>query len=71
VAGNVDPRGLTGMLGKLKDYEATRKHMQMMPRAFSSHPALDKRIARLEAKWKKLPRKTGFVELRTNQPLAP
>jgi hypothetical protein len=33
------------------------------PQAFDSHPALDKRLKRLEAKWKKLPRKTGFLQL--------
>jgi predicted Zn-dependent protease len=71
VAANVDPRGLTGILRKFESYEAGAKHVPAMPRAFSSHPALGKRIARLEAKWKKLPRKTGFVELKTNPPLAP
>jgi predicted Zn-dependent protease len=59
------------MLGKLRDYEAASKDVQIMPRAFSSHPALDKRITRLEAKWKKLPRKTGFVELKPGQLAAP
>jgi hypothetical protein len=37
------------------------KHI--IPQAFSSHPALDKRIARLQSKWKKLDRKFGFLEL--------
>lgn len=71
VAANVDPRGLTEMLRKLEGYEASQKHRGTMPRAFSSHPALEKRIARLEAKWKKLPRKTGFIELKPSQPAAP
>lgn len=71
VAANVDPRGLTEILRKFEGYEAKRKHGPVMPRAFSSHPALEKRIARLEAKWKKLGRKTGFVELKANAPLAP
>ena len=71
VAANVDPRGLTEILRKFEGYEASRKHVAEMPRAFSSHPALEKRIARLEAKWKKLGRKTGFVELKPNPPWAP
>src|SRR6266576_2663167 len=71
VAANVDPRGLTEILRKFEGYEANRKHGAVMPRAFSSHPALEKRIARLEAKWKKLGRKTGFVELKPSPPLAP
>jgi len=58
-------------LRKFAAYAANREHVPVMPRAFSSHPALEKRIARLEAKWKKLGRKTGFVELKPNPPLAP
>ena len=68
---NVDPRGLTEILCKFEGYEVNLKHVAVIPRAFSSHPALEKRIARLEAKWKKLGRKTGFVELKPNPPLAP
>ena len=71
VAANVDPRGLTEILRKFQGYEAGLKHLPVMPRAFSSHPALEKRIARLEAKWKKLSRKTGFLELKPSPPLAP
>jgi predicted Zn-dependent protease len=71
VAANVDPRGLTGMLRKFQGFEVSQKHVEIMPRAFSSHPALEKRIARLEAKWEKLPRKTGFVELKPTPPAAP
>jgi len=71
VAANVDPRGLTEILRKFEGYEANRKHVAVMPRAFSSHPALEKRIARLEAKWKKLGRKTGFVELKPSPNSAP
>ena len=40
----------------------------MVPKAFQSHPDLDKRIARLNAKWKKLPRKTGFVQTGEGNP---
>jgi len=63
VAANIDPRGLTGVLSKLKDYEASQKGVHLVPQAFQSHPGLEKRIARLEARWKKLSRKSGFIEL--------
>ncbi|MBE0539779.1 MAG: M48 family metallopeptidase [Verrucomicrobia bacterium] len=63
LAANVDPRGLSELLFKLKAYEASQPFARAVPNAFSSHPALDKRIARLEAKWQNLPRKTNFVAL--------
>jgi predicted Zn-dependent protease len=65
VDANIDPRGMTDLFLKLKGYERSQKLVSLTPQAFESHPALDKRIARLEAKWKKLPRKTGFLELET------
>ncbi len=63
VKANVDPRGMTDMFQKLRAYEAKQKGADIVPNAFSSHPALDKRISRLDSKWKKLKRKSGFVEL--------
>jgi predicted Zn-dependent protease len=71
VKANLDPRGLTDLLRSLKSYEAEHKPLDALPQAFQSHPALDKRIARLEAKWKKLPRKTGFIELKESEPIRP
>ena len=71
VAANIDPRGLTGMLRKLKDYEATQKTIDLLPQAFQTHPGLEKRIAGLEARWKKLPRKSGFIELGHGMPSEP
>ncbi len=64
VTANIDPRGMTELLRRLQTYEATHKEYDMVPQALSSHPTVEKRIARLEAKWKKLPRKTGFIELK-------
>lgn len=64
VNANIDPRGMTDLFLKLKGYELSRKFAAVRPQAFESHPALDKRIARLEAKWRKLPRKAGFRELK-------
>jgi predicted Zn-dependent protease len=63
VAANIDPRGLTDALRGLQAYEAKHAGLDLTPQAFSSHPAMDKRIARLESKWNKLSRKTGFIEL--------
>lgn len=63
VQANLDPRGMIGIFKKFKAGEAKEKLDDKLPQAFQSHPALDKRIARLEAKWRKLPRQSGFLEL--------
>jgi Zn-dependent protease with chaperone function len=60
---NIDPRGMIDMFYKLKVAEAAEGMADDMPKAFQSHPDLDKRIARLEKKWKRLARKSGFVQL--------
>mgnify|MGYP001224349464 CR=1 FL=1 len=62
VAARIDPRGLPDMLKKLKAEQERMKLVQVMPQAFSSHPATEKRLRRLEAKWEKLKDKSGFVE---------
>jgi Zn-dependent protease with chaperone function len=71
VDANIDPRGMMDLFLKLKGYELSQKFARVTPQAFDSHPALNKRIARLEAKWKKLPRKTGFIELKAIGPAKP
>jgi predicted Zn-dependent protease len=63
VAANVNPHGMISMFEKFKTYESSRPKGIELTHAFDSHPALDKRIVRLERKWKKLSSKTGFVEL--------
>ncbi len=62
VDARIDPRGLAEMLLKLR---AVQRHMGTDPeiQAFSSHPATEKRIRRLEAKWKKLKDKSNFINL--------
>jgi Zn-dependent protease with chaperone function len=66
-AANIDPRGMIEMLRKLKASEAkTRREGLNVPKAFSSHPDLDKRIARLEKR--RTSRKSGFVELNWENP---
>jgi predicted Zn-dependent protease len=71
VAANIDPRGMIDMFRKLKAYEAKEKFGPATPQAFSSHPAIDKRIARLQSKWEKLPHKSGFIELTNEIPRTP
>jgi predicted Zn-dependent protease len=63
VAANIDPRGMIDIFRKLKMVEGADAASHMVPNAFESHPDMDKRIARLNAKWKKLSRKSGFIEL--------
>jgi predicted Zn-dependent protease len=62
VAARINPRGLIDALLKLQA-EAARLHSHDLElRAFSSHPATEKRIRRLEALWKKLKPKSGFLQ---------
>jgi predicted Zn-dependent protease len=63
VAANIDPRGMIDMFKKFKTFDAQFKLGDRLPQAFSSHPALDKRIARLQSRWNKLPNKSGFQQL--------
>ena len=62
VAAHIDPRGMIHTFEKLRASEEAM-HLEHLPQAFASHPALSKRIAVLEKKWKKLDQKTGFLEL--------
>ena len=55
------------MFRKLKIAEQNEKIIDIVPKAFQSHPDLDKRIERMEKKWKRLRRKTGFVELKADE----
>lgn len=63
VAAKIDPRGMTDSFRKLQAYEGKNGEADFMPQAFSSHPEVKKRIARLEKKWQKLKTKTGFRDL--------
>jgi len=63
VSANIDPRGMIDLFKKFKAYDARSKAEDILPQAFSSHPALDKRIDRLERRWEKLPHKSGFLQL--------
>jgi Zn-dependent protease with chaperone function len=66
VAANIDPRGMAEMFRKFKELEAAEKAGMQLPQAFNSHPQLDKRISRLEKKWRKLKRPEGLFLVQTN-----
>ena len=63
VDSRVDPRGMAEMFHKLAAYDADHENQIDLPQALSSHPAMRKRIARLDNKWNKLPMKSEFIEL--------
>lgn len=62
VAAGINPHGMIDMFRKLEAQMGNVKGGREHP-AFDSHPALEKRIAWLEARWDKLPNKTGFASL--------
>jgi len=64
VAAKVNPHGMIETLSKLKEYEDKQKDLDILPGAFSSHPATAKRIRKLESKWKKVKDKSQFIELK-------
>jgi predicted Zn-dependent protease len=68
VAANIDPRGMTSVFRKFQAHAAIQRASHRIPQAFSSHPALEKRVARLERRWKKLPRQSEFIELTNRFP---
>lgn len=63
VAARVDPRGMQDAFRKLQAHDAKLDLGDDMPQAFSTHPAVGKRIARLEKKWKKLKKQGDFRDL--------
>ena len=63
MAANIDPRGMIRMFQKLEASQGKLGLHTFAPQALQSHPATEKRIARLESKWKKLARKSGFLDI--------
>jgi len=68
VAARIDPRGMVDMLKKLKAEQDKMPFGHVELGAFSSHPATEKRIRRLEAKWNKLKDKSGFIDYDQTEP---
>ncbi len=68
VAAHIDPRGLADMLKKLRAEQDKLKGLEWEIRAFSSHPPTEKRLQRLEEKWRKLKDKSGFIDFRGEGP---
>jgi beta-barrel assembly-enhancing protease len=63
VVAHVDPRGLASMLRKLQaEYQGMIDATPQL-NAFSSHPAMKKRVQRLDKKWEKLANKSEFRPL--------
>jgi Zn-dependent protease with chaperone function len=61
---HINPRGCIELLGKFKLEEDRMKRFGVSEvQAFSSHPGCEKRIKRLEQKWKKVKDRTDFVDL--------
>lgn len=69
IAAKIDPRGMTDAFRKLQAFEMKQGDHFDTLQAFSSHPAVQKRIARLEKKWQKLKTKTGFRDLTELDPV--
>jgi Zn-dependent protease with chaperone function len=67
VSANLNPHGMIDMFRKL-DKQEPKGEGGSGHSAFDSHPALEKRIAWLEAKWEKIPDKTNFVQLTNTVP---
>ena len=63
VKAKIDPRGMIDIFRKLQAYEMKHEGPSILPQAFESHPDTAKRIARLEAKWKRLSQKSDFLDL--------
>jgi len=59
----IDPRGMIEIFRKMQADEATEGGGMGLPKAFHSHPDFAKRLARIESKWKRLSRKSGFLDL--------
>jgi Zn-dependent protease with chaperone function len=59
VAAHIDPRAAIVMLRKVRSVEQ-HEPADLEPQAFSSHPATDKRIRRLEARWRQFKGKSSF-----------
>jgi predicted Zn-dependent protease len=62
VEANINPLGEIEVLKKLKAEEEKRGRARLTQSGFSSHPPTEERIQRLETRWSKLKKRTGFLE---------
>jgi Zn-dependent protease with chaperone function len=60
VKANIDPRGMISVFQKMDDWDPIG---DFLPQSLSSHPAMKKRIERLENRWKKTGKESGFMKL--------
>jgi predicted Zn-dependent protease len=64
VAAHIDPRGMISTFQKFEVWEAADPdNKDSLPQAFQSHPALKKRISRLESKERRLKHNADFQTL--------
>ena len=63
LAAKVDPRGMIEVFRKLDAYDQKQESDEVELQAFSTHPEMKERIARLEKKWRKLKKKEVFLDL--------
>jgi Zn-dependent protease with chaperone function len=68
LAANINPRGAIDLFMKLKLEQQSLGLETDRLQALSSHPPTAERIARLEKKWAKLRRKSGFIEFGKAEP---
>lgn len=67
VEANIDPRGMIDMYRKLQG-AGPKEKPSPAPQEFAGHPALETRIAQLQAKWERLSPKSGFIEITNGVP---
>ncbi|HZL43169.1 MAG TPA: M48 family metallopeptidase [Verrucomicrobiae bacterium] len=67
VAANINPTGMINVFRSLDMFHGG--DVDVIPRAFSSHPTMRKRIVNLDARWRKLPKKSGFLVLTNALPV--
>jgi len=63
VTAGINPEGMISVFRKLQAYDRSRRPEYVLPQAFQSHPALAKRIARLESRMRVDVRRRGFRPL--------
>jgi predicted Zn-dependent protease len=64
IKANIDPRGMIQFFKRMKAEEEKNPQLTGALQLLSTHPATQERMDRLEEKWKKLDRKTGFRQLK-------